>query len=339
MTHGEALTEGADAQSYMAIKAQAARKTANDAEAVTNATLADYNSKLKAEAAIQKIIDDANADLNNTQSNLAAKKKQLDDAKVKAEPARQEMVKLRAARSAEQEYHDELEQQASELLVDATELTKDVVPAKEQLDLANQLLADQILIVKEATADSTYYARRAAKLKTPEAQALAVEAQAARAQANRIQGALAKQANLAKDNLETVQSDLAFAAKDKVDTRKAADEHMVDLNKAKKDAGDAEAKYNKYVSDTKTLPNVIKQLTADVQVKGVTAAKVTKDNKVALGQAASARAQAEIIYKNTKAKSDALKAVANQADADSAAYDKAHSANWNTGNSNSTKGK
>ncbi|CAI5492342.1 unnamed protein product [Closterium sp. Naga37s-1] len=264
---------GADAQSYMAIKAQAARKTANDAEAVTNATLADYNSKLKAEAAIQKIIDDANADLNNTQSNLAAKKKQLDVAKTKAEPARQEMVKLRAARSAEQEYHDELEQQASESIVDATELAKDVVPAKEQLDLANQLLADQILIAKEATADSTYYARRAAKLKTPEAQALAAEAQLARAQANRIQGALAKQVNLAKDKLETMQSDLAFALKDKVDTRKAADEHLVDLNKAKKDAGDAEATYTKYVSDTKTLPLVINQLTADVKAKTLNAAK------------------------------------------------------------------
>ncbi|CAI5492340.1 unnamed protein product [Closterium sp. Naga37s-1] len=264
---------GADAQSYMAIKAQAARKTANDAEAVTNATLADCNSKLKAEAAIQKIIDDANADLNNTQSNLAAKKKQLDVAKTKAEPARQEMVKLRAARSAEQEYHDELEQQASESIVDATELAKDVVPAKEQLDLANQLLADQILIAKEATADSTYYARRAAKLKTPEAQALAAEAQLARAQANRIQGALAKQVNLAKDNLETMQSDLAFALKDKVDTRKAVDEHLVDLNKAKKDAGDAEATYTKYVSDTKMLPLVINQLTADVKAKTLNTAK------------------------------------------------------------------
>ncbi|CAI5464462.1 unnamed protein product, partial [Closterium sp. Yama58-4] len=321
----------ADAQSYLAIKAQAARKAANDAEAVTNAALADYNIKLNAEAAIQKIIDDANADLNNAQTNLTAKKKQLDDAKVKAEPARQEMMKQRAARKAEQDYHDELQQQAAESDIDAAELERDLVPAQQQLDLANQLLADQILIAQEATADSTYYARRAAKLKTPEAQAEAAEAQLTRARANRIQGALARQVALAKDALESMQADLAFALKDKVDTKKAVADHVPDLNKAKKDAADAEATYTKYMNDMKTLPAVINQLTADVKVKTLNAAKVTKDNKVALGQAASARAQAETIYKNKKARSDALKAAADQAEADSAAYDKAHSVNWNNG--------
>ncbi|GJP34516.1 hypothetical protein CLOM_g2032 [Closterium sp. NIES-68] len=101
-----------NAQSYMAIKAAAARKTANDAEAVTNAALAEYNTKLKAEQAIQKLIDDANAALVTSQTNLANTKKQLDDARTKAEKARQEMIKFRSALQTEQDYHDELEQQA-----------------------------------------------------------------------------------------------------------------------------------------------------------------------------------------------------------------------------------
>ncbi|CAI5475581.1 unnamed protein product [Closterium sp. Yama58-4] len=264
---------GADAQSYLAIKAQAARKVFLDAEAVTNATLADYNNKLKAEAAIQKIIDDANAALNNAQTNLTARKQQLDDAKVKVEPARQEMMKQRAARKAEQDYHDELQQQAVESDIDAAELEKDLVPAQTQLDLANQLLADQILIAQEATADSTYYARRAAKLKTPAAQSEAAEAQLARAQANRIKGALTRQVALAKDALESMQADFAFAMKDKVDTKKAVQDHLPDLNKAKKDAADAEATYTKYFNDTKMLPAVINSLTADVKVKTLNAAK------------------------------------------------------------------
>ncbi|GJP51504.1 hypothetical protein CLOM_g10667, partial [Closterium sp. NIES-68] len=133
--------------------------------------------------------------------------------------------------------------EAEEAASDEKEAAKDIADAQARSALSAQLLAEQNTIVKEATADSTFYARQAAKLKTPEARTRAVDAQTIRAQAVRIQADVVKQAQRAMERVANRQSDWTASKRDKADMRAMADEQKLVLSKAKKDADDATGLY------------------------------------------------------------------------------------------------
>ncbi|CAI7815458.1 unnamed protein product [Closterium sp. NIES-54] len=300
----------ADAQSYMATRAQAARKAANDADALALTAQADYNEKLKAENAAKKAVDDADADLNAAQAELSNKNKQLDDTKAKGEKARQDTIKFKQTVRDEQEYNDELEMDAGEADNDEKEFAKDIVDAQARANLTADLLTEQNAIVKEASDDSTYYARLASKLKTPQAQVDALEAQSIRTQAIRIQGALAKQAQRSVERVGRMQSEWAATNKDKADTRSKADEHKVVLNKAKKDAADAETLYTSSIFEAKNIDAAIKQQAVVVVAK----TKTAKDARIPLAKAATIRAQSETKFNALKSRADGFKAAADKAE-------------------------
>ncbi|CAI6003334.1 unnamed protein product [Closterium sp. NIES-64] len=304
----------ANAQSYLATRAQAARKAANDADALALTAQADYNEKLKAENAAKKAVDDADADLSVAQTELSNRKKQLDDTKAKGEKARQDTIKFKQTVREEQEYSDELEMDAGEADNDEKEFAKDIVDAQARANLTADLLTEQNAIVKEATDDATYYARLATKLKTPQAQADALEAQSIRAQAVRIQGALVKQAQRSVERVSRMQFEWAATNKDKADTRSKADEHKAVLNKAKKDAADAEALYTSTILEAKNIDATIKQQSAVVVAK----IKAAKDARIPLAKAATARAQSESKFNALKSRADSFKAAADKAEKDHA---------------------
>ncbi|CAI5501689.1 unnamed protein product [Closterium sp. Naga37s-1] len=307
----------ADAQSYMSTRAQAARKAASDADALALTAQADYNEKLKAENAAKKAVDDADADLNTAQMELSNKKKQLDDTKAKGEKARQDTIKFKQTVRDEQEYDDELEMDAGEADNDEKEYAKDILDAQARANLTADLLTEQNAIVKEATDDSTYYARLATKLKTPQAQADALEAQSIRTQAVRIQGALVKQAQRSVERVGRMQFEWAATNKDKADTRGKANEHKLVLNKAKKDATDSEALYNSAIVEAKTIDAVIKQQAVVVVAK----TKAAKDARIPLAKAATIRAQSETKFNALKSRADGFKAAADKAEKENADYE------------------
>ncbi|CAI5475078.1 unnamed protein product [Closterium sp. Yama58-4] len=315
----------ANAQSYLATRAQAARKAANDADALALAAQADYNEKLKAENAAKKAVDDADADLAAAQTDLNNKKKQLDDTKAKGEKARQDTIAFKQTVRDEQEYNDELEMDAGEAENDEKEFAKDIVDAQARANLTADLLTEQNAIVKEATDDSTYYARLATKLKTPQAQADALEAQSIRAQAVRIQGALVKQAQRAVERVGKMQFEWAATNKDKADTRKKADDHKLVLNKAKKDAADAETAYNAAVVEAKNIDAAIKQQAVVVVAK----TKVAKDARIPLAKASTIRAQSETKYNALKSRADSFKAAADKAEKEHADNEAKNNGNGN----------
>ncbi|CAI5973403.1 unnamed protein product [Closterium sp. NIES-64] len=299
-----------DAQSYLATRAQAVRKAASDADALALTAQAEYNEKLRAENTAKKAVDDADADLNAAQTELSNKKKQLDDTKAKGEKARQDIIKFKQTVRDEQEYNDDLEMDVGEADNDEKEFAKDIVDAQARANLTADLLTEQNAIVKEATDDSTYYARLATKLKTPQAQADALEAQSIRTQAVRIQGALVKQAQRAVERVGRMQFEWSATSKDKTETRKKADDHKVVLNKAKKDAADAETAYNSATVEAKNIDAAIRQQANVVVAK----TKVAKDARIPLVKASTARAQSETKFTALKSRADGFKAAAEKAE-------------------------
>ncbi|GJP70318.1 hypothetical protein CLOP_g1265 [Closterium sp. NIES-67] len=306
------FSASAHAESYMQTRAKAARKSADDADALALVAQADYNEKLKVEAAAKKAVDDADADLAAAQTELGNKKKQLDDTKAKGEKARQDTIAFKQAVRDEQEYDDELEMDALEAVNNEEQSAKDIVDAQARANLTGDLLTEQNVIVQEATADATYYSRQASKLKTPDAQAQALEAQSIRAQAVRIQGALVKQAQRSTERVGKMQFEWSASNKDKSDTRGKADEHKATLNKAKKDASDAEAQYNQAITEAKTIDAAIKQQNAVVIAKS----KAAKDARVPLAKAATIRANSEAKANALKSRADGMKAIADKAEKD-----------------------
>ncbi|CAI5475010.1 unnamed protein product [Closterium sp. Yama58-4] len=298
------------AEPYLVTKAKQLRGIADTAQADLDAANALLQQRLAEEAPLVQKVAAADADVAAATTELNNKRAELEAAKVEQETARQALIQAKQVSRDERSYYDDLESQAEEAIFEESEAAKDVLDAISRQNTTAVVLAEQQKISTEAYNDAVAAARSAARLQTPEAKAFQTEMYNVKLQADRILGAVKKQADRAVVRVSERQTESEKVKKDKSDTRGAADEQKKVKEKAEKDEADSNVFFTKAIGKTKNLDTAVKAAGQNYNAK----VKAQRDAKLALAPKVNARAAQERVVAVKKSRADAAKGNADNAE-------------------------
>ncbi|GJP30884.1 hypothetical protein CLOM_g7211 [Closterium sp. NIES-68] len=300
------------AEPYLVTKAKLLRAAAAAAKSDLDAAQAVLDQRLADEAVVAKKSADADADAAAAATDLNSKRAELEAAKAGQETARQALIQAKQTSRDERAYYDDLESQAEEAIFEESEAAKDVADAISRQNTTAVVFGEQQKISQEAYTEAVSAARAAARLQTPEAKTYQTEAYNIKLQADRILGAVKKQADRAVARVSERQTEQGNRGKDKIDTRGASDEQKKVKEKAEKDEADSGVFFSSAVAKTKNADTAVK-----VQGQIYTAkVKAQQAAKAALAPKIQARVQQERLVAVRKTKYDGTKANADNAEKD-----------------------
>ncbi|CAI5517783.1 unnamed protein product [Closterium sp. Naga37s-1] len=298
------------AEPYLVTKAKQLRGIADAAQADLDAANALLQQRLAEEAPLAQKAAAADAEVTAATTELNSKRAELEAAKVEQETARQALIQAKQVSRDERSYFDDLESQAEEAIFEESEAAKDVLDAIARQNTTAVVLTEQQKIATEAYNDAVAAARSAARLQTPEAKALQTELYNVKLQADRILGAVKKQADRAVQRVSERETESEKVKKDKSDTHGAADVQKAVKEKAEKDEADSNVFFTKAVGKTKNLDTAVKTAGQNYNAK----VKAQRDAKLALAPKVNARAAQERVVAMRKSRADASKGNADNAD-------------------------
>ncbi|CAI6010473.1 unnamed protein product [Closterium sp. NIES-65] len=298
------------AEPYLVTKAKQLRGIADAAQADLDAANDLLQQRLAEEAPLAQKAAAADAEVTAATTELNSKRAELEAAKVEQETARQALIQAKQVSRDERSYLDDLESQAEEAIFEESEAAKDVLDAIARQNTTAVVLNEQQKIATEAYNDAVAAARSAARLQTPEAKALQTELYNVKLQADRILGAVKKQADRAVQRVSERETESEKVKKDKSETRGAADVQKAVKEKAEKDEADSNVFFTKAVGKTKNLDTAVKTAGQNYNAK----VKAQRDAKLALAPKVNARAAQERVVAMRKSRADASKGNADNAD-------------------------